>query len=401
MAEIQPIKIAGNMLAGYQGAQQIKGNRAANQLQQMQIQQAQQQVGRDNQFREALGTYLQGGTNALAAMYQANPEGAMQVQAFQGQQNQLAAQQKVVQAKQAYAQAQGVINSESPSDYMRVLLPNIAEKWSAQNGKPAEEMTDEDALALANQVSAIAGAQAGLVPQYTAPTAGQQDGKDVFFQTDQASGRTRVLPGLSPIPKKPLVTVNASEEKAEAKKVGEGMGEMYVDLQKAGAAAPAKLGKLDRMEQLMEGISTGKLQPAITQVAAIGESLGITIDSKLGPKQALEALSNEIALSLRSPAGGAGMPGALSDKDREFLTSMAPGLAKTREGNKLIIQTARNLAKREQDVAKLAREYRKKNGSLDEGFYDELADFSAANPLFGKRGTPVTTPDGWIVTEGK
>jgi hypothetical protein len=280
-------------------------------------------------------------------------------------------------------------------------MPDKAEMFAKQLGKSVDELTDDEALRIANQVATIAGSQAGILPEYTAPTAGQQDGQDVFFQADKTSGRTRVLPGVSPRPQAAAVAVNIGEEKAEAKKVGEGMGEMYVDLQKAGAAAPTKLGKLDRMEQLLEGVNTGKLTPAITQVASIAQSLGFEIDSKLGPKQALEALSNEIALGLRNPAGGAGMPGALSDKDREFLVSMTPGLSKTQEGNKLIIQTARNLAKREQEVAKLAREYRKKNGSLDEGFYDDLADFSAANPLFGARGTPVTTPDGWIITEKK
>lgn len=399
MAEIRPVQIAGNMLAGMQAAQQSRDAQQANQLRGMQIQQGQQQMQRDSQFRNELGSYLQGGTNALAAMYQADPERAMQVQTFQNQQNQLAKQRQIDQAKQGYAQAQGVINSEAPADYFRVLMPEQAAMFAKQLGKTADDLTDEEALSIANKVASIAGAQAGLLPEYTTPEAGQTAAGEVFFQTDKTSGRTRVLEGVSPRPQKPLVSVGMSEEKAEAKKVGEGMGEMYVELQKAGSSAPSRLGKLDRMEQLMEGISTGKLSPAITQVSAVAESLGFKVDPKLGPKQALEALSNEIALGLRNPAGGAGMPGAMSDKDREFLTSMTPGLAKTTAGNKLIIQTARNLAKREQEVARLARQYRKKHGSLDEGFYDELADYSASHPLFGQRGTPATTPDGWIITE--
>lgn len=401
MAELQPVNVSGNLLAGYQGAQQIQGNRDANQLRQMQTQQVRGQMQRDEQFRNQLGTYLQGGTNALAQMYAADPERAMQVQTFQTRQNQLQRQRDVEMAKQAYAQAQGVILSEAPASYFRVLMPQQAEALAKQLGKPVDDLTDDEAKQLASQVSAIAGAQAGMLPEYTQPESGQVRGEDVFFQTEKGSGRTRVLEGVSPRPQKPLVSVGISEEKAEAKKVGEGMGEMYVELQKGGVSAPARLGKLDRMEQLMEGVNTGKLTPAITQVTSVAQSLGFEIDPKLGAKQALEALSNEIALTLRNPSGGAGMPGALSDKDREFLTSMTPGLAKTRDGNKLIIQTARNLAKREQEIARLAREYRKKNGSLDEGFYDELADFSAANPLFGKRGTPVATPDGWIITEKK
>jgi hypothetical protein len=80
------------------------------------------------------------------------------------------------------------------------------------------------------------------------------------------------------------------------------------------------------------------------------------------------------------------MPGALSDKDREFLASMVPGIEKTPEGRKQILDTAKRLAKRQQEVSKLAREYRKKNGSMDEGFYEVLEDFSSKNPLFGNLG---------------
>lgn len=173
-------------------------------------------------------------------------------------------------------------------------------------------------------------------------------------------------------------------ENAYDKAKGEGLAKTSGDIQDAGRAAGTKILKYERMGQLLEGVQTGKLTPSFAQVAAIGESLGIKLDENLGDKQALEALSNEIALTLRNPAGGAGMPGALSDKDREFLVSMTPGLGKTPEGNRLIIETAIKLAKRDQDVAKLAREYEKKHGGrLDDGFYDELATYSAANPLFG------------------
>jgi len=409
MAEFIPLQIGRNMLAGQQGTQQIQESNQLAQMRQMQMQQAQEQQQRDATSRNELSAYLAGGSNGLAGLIQADPEKAMQVQNWQGQQSAAAAQQnelmrkqKVEQAKQSYAQAQGVINSDAPATYMRILLPEQAARWAEAQGKDVEDLTDEDASALAQRVSALAGSQAGMVPEYTNPEAGVDPttGKDAFVRFEKTSGKPQVL-GAAPRAQKPLVQVGVTEEKAEAKKVGEGMGEMYVNLQKSGAAAPMKLGKLDRMEQLMEGVTTGKLTPALTQVASIAESFGIKLDSKLGPKQALESLTNEMALELRNPSGGAGLPGAMSDSDRTFLSSMTAGLSKTKEGNKLIIQTARAVAKREQDVARLAREYRKKNGSLDEGFYDVLADFSEANPLFGKRGAPAVTPDGWIVTEKK
>ncbi|MDH4235622.1 MAG: hypothetical protein OEW25_01995 [Nitrospira sp.] len=187
-------------------------------------------------------------------------------------------------------------------------------------------------------------------------------------------------------PNKPLVEnkISMTQEKEEAKKVGGGFGEQYSDLQKADMVSRSKVSKYDRMEQLLGQITTGKLEPAKTAIQGLAESLGISVDKTLPTKQAFQALSHEIALTLRNPAGGAGMPGALSDKDREFLQSMTPDLTKTAQGNKMIIDTARQLAKREQDVAKMAREYRKAHGQFDEGFFDKLDVFSTANPLFTK-----------------
>lgn len=190
---------------------------------------------------------------------------------------------------------------------------------------------------------------------------------------------------------KPLVEnvtkVSMTEEKEEAKKVGGGFGEQYITLQKADLDSRAKVSKYDRMDQLLSQIETGKLEPAKTSIQAIAESLGLDVDKSLPSKQAFQALSGEIALSLRNPSGGAGMPGALSDKDLAFLQSMTPDLGKTTEGNRLIIETARKLAKRDQDVAKMAREYRKKHGQFDEGFFDELAVYSDKNQLFAERPT--------------
>jgi len=177
-------------------------------------------------------------------------------------------------------------------------------------------------------------------------------------------------------------TVVMNQEKEEAKAVGKAAGESFNAIMQSGMDAGSKIARYDRIGQLLEGVSTGKLTPAATQIAAIADSLGIKIDPNLGSKQAAQALANEIALTLRNPSGGAGMPGALSDKDREFLVSMAPGLGTTPEGNRLLIETAKKLAKRDQEVSRLARQYRQKNGSFGPGFYEELQRYSEANPLF-------------------
>ena len=197
-------------------------------------------------------------------------------------------------------------------------------------------------------------------------------------------------------PNAPAMKFEMKQEGSEAQVVGKGFGEQYVKIQDAGTDAFSKIARLERMEGLLQGVETGKLTPAMTEIAAVGESLGIKVDKDLPAKQALKALTNEVALQLRNPSGGAGMPGAMSDKDREFLMSMTPGLANTPEGNRTIIETAKTLAKRDQEVALMARQYRKKNGHLDEGFYDDLAAYSAKHPLFKDKKIPTATSTGGL-----
>lgn len=191
--------------------------------------------------------------------------------------------------------------------------------------------------------------------------------------------------------------VQILQEREESKTVGKFFGDMYADLQKAGMQAQGKVNNLNRLDQLLEGTSTGKLTPAATTLAAYADSVGIKIDPKLGDKQALESLSNELALQARNPSGGAGMPGAMSDADREFLRNIVPNLSKTPEGNRQIVDTMRKLAQRDRDVARLATEYRRKNGTLDDGFATTLQQFSDANPMFPKAPAQVA-PNGRSVS---
>jgi hypothetical protein len=178
------------------------------------------------------------------------------------------------------------------------------------------------------------------------------------------------------------VGVNVAQEKEENKTVGKGFGEQYNKIQEDAFNARRQVDRVDRLVSLLDGVETGKLTPLGTDIASYAKSFGFNIDPKLGNKEAAAALANEMALELRNPSGGAGMPGAMSDQDREFLRSMIPGMERTDQGRKLIADFWKRIAQRKQDVAKIARDYRKQNGQLDEGFYDALDAYSASNPMF-------------------
>lgn len=197
-------------------------------------------------------------------------------------------------------------------------------------------------------------------------------------------------------------TVIMKEENEEAKTVGKFHGELYGKLQQGGLDAQNKLRQLARMKQLLVGYNTGKLTPSLKDVASLGQSFGITLDPKLGEKEAVESLTNELAMAARNPSGGAGMPGAMSDSDRVFLQNTVPGLSKSKNGNVLIIETMRRLARRDIEVAQFAAKYRAARGHIDTNFAIELQKWSEANPLFADLtdgASKPKTPDASRVDE--
>lgn len=216
-------------------------------------------------------------------------------------------------------------------------------------------------------------------------------------QVPAAFGKS--VPGAAPVPTPaaapaggpgiPLQDVGA--QKAE-QVMGEGLGKRYNEIQDAGFTANGKMNKYARLGGLLERLNTGKLAPAGFELAAWAKDMGMPVDAKLDNAQASKAIANELALELRNPSGGAGMPGAMSDADREYLRSMLASLDKTPGANKLLIEGMTKMAERERDVARLARDYKRKNGKFDDGFYDELQAFSEKNPLFEKKASEAMAP---------
>lgn len=173
-------------------------------------------------------------------------------------------------------------------------------------------------------------------------------------------------------------------EKEYDKQSAKDFAELNRDVAKRASTANGKIATLNRLETLLSdpNVRQGAGAQAALQAARIAKSVfGIDTEG-LGPAEAVNAISNQFALELRNPSGGAGMPGALSDKDRVFLQSITPGLERTPEGNKLIIDYMKRLAKRDVEIEGLRRDYIKQNKRLDDGFYEKLSEFSEKNPLF-------------------
>jgi len=197
------------------------------------------------------------------------------------------------------------------------------------------------------------------------------------------------------------VSVNMPGQITEEQKiVGKAYGQDYVDLQRGGRQAYQDNAKLDQLNNLLDETYTGAGADKILAGKKAMQMLGMDVEG-VGEAEAAKAIASELALQLRNPAGGAGMPGAMSDKDREFLQSMTPGLAMSPDGRKALIDTKQKINQRNIDVAKMARDYRKKNGSLDEVFFDELAAYSEENPMFETQDAGITVDQTALDAEMK
>jgi len=178
-------------------------------------------------------------------------------------------------------------------------------------------------------------------------------------------------------------------------KLGGHWADDYQKIQRAAMEGTKRLANLQQMSSLLDGVDTGTFAATKVQFAKILTGMGfdpgkmsgfagLPDEGQIGRAEAATALANEMALQLRNPAGGAGMPGAMSDKDREFLTSMIAGLGTTREGRKLMLEFQRRIIQRDQEVAALARQYRQQSPTkeVDDGFYGVLAQKFQAEDMF-------------------
>ncbi len=238
-----------------------------------------------------------------------------------------------------------------------------------------------------------------------------------------------LAPTLSPLPTLPTLPtlpVPAGQpkltpaQKAGQKETGTILAKGIADIRDADTAARKSDFNNDRLASLLKDVETGKfaetgleVKKAITGLFGEAGREFITamgIPDTVGKEEAARALAADMALQLRNPAGGAGMPGALSDQDRNFLQSMVPGLSITPAGRKLIIDYTKAVNARTKAVAKRAWDYVRKHGALDATFHAELAEWSDANRLFvepppdaenWKSQTHRTLGVGWVSPDGK
>lgn len=179
-----------------------------------------------------------------------------------------------------------------------------------------------------------------------------------------------------------------------------------------GAAAKARASNtnLSQLTTLLDGINTGKMKGTTTELKAYAKGAGIDLDAlgikdDVAPIQAANKLLGQMALELRSTGEGGGMPGSMSDADRQFLVNMTPGVETTPEGRKLIVDYMKKLNQRTLDVAKIKNDYVRSGDFTKDpaGMWAKVSEFADSHPMFSdkdKLPTPSTVPAGSLDNQG-
>src|SRR5690606_10596960 len=130
------------------------------------------------------------------------------------------------------------------------------------------------------------------------------------------------------------------------------------------------------------GVRTGFGAEAELNLRQLGAAMGIDTDpEKLAGGELIRSIQNRMALTMRSPDGGMGMPGALSDRDIKFLKDSQIGIDRSPEGNQRMLEAYRKMEQRKVELAQLADQYVEQNGQLDAGFNKAVREYAKANPL--------------------
>lgn len=167
------------------------------------------------------------------------------------------------------------------------------------------------------------------------------------------------------------------------------------EMQGSGLQARTGMAQTNRLGQLLDQVNTGRFTSSTQEIKQMAKGLGVNLEAlgvkdDTAPAQAAQALTGQLALALRNPSQGAGMPGAMSDADRQFLTKMVPGLETTPEGRKLMVEYSTKMYQRQIEMAKIANDFMRSGEAKKDpnALYQKLQDYADKNPLFSEKDAP-------------
>ncbi len=178
------------------------------------------------------------------------------------------------------------------------------------------------------------------------------------------------------------VNVNG-QERAFDSTMGKFAAETYQGIHSAANNARETINLLDLTGKALEsGVYQGFGGQEILALQRMGTALGVSDPEQVAAGELITALQNRMALLMRNPDSGMGMPGAVSDRDIMFLKQAQVGLDKSPEGNRQLLEAFRKVEQRKIEIANMADAYVRQNGRMDVRFNQMIREYAQANPLF-------------------
>lgn len=183
-----------------------------------------------------------------------------------------------------------------------------------------------------------------------------------------------------------------------AKQFGQDAAKTFGAIQDSGRAAAKERSRLALLRADLKNTYTGPGANMLLGIKRAANAFGIKVDG-LAEGEAARALSNQLALSLRNPAGGEGMPGAMSDADRNFLMQSVPGLLSSPQGWRAMVDMRLALADAAVKQAQYAEQLRRQGVPIQD-IPGRVQDFANQNQIFnaGQQAAPsAPAAGGWKV----
>jgi len=151
-------------------------------------------------------------------------------------------------------------------------------------------------------------------------------------------------------------------EDSETAALGKGYAAEFQNLLKLQATAIDENDALNLMKELVKlpDLETGQFGALRQTIEKVGMEMGLELDfQNASAADVLSSISGKLVL-----AGLANFTGAISDKEREYLMDILPGLSLTKQGNEALINIKSALNNRTSALADSASNWRATYGKL-------------------------------------
>lgn len=179
-------------------------------------------------------------------------------------------------------------------------------------------------------------------------------------------------------PSKPLVQITNEGESAATEAFAKDVGTRAAERSGQAAATLQEDVSLNRMLlALNRGAQTGVGEETLLRLKQLGNTVfGLELTEADDEAQVIQKLGNELALRLRNPSSGLGLTGSTSNRDLQFLINSVPGLQRSEEGNRKMIEYSLRLNKMKRGIADEQRRIISENGGVPTDIDSRLLEFA-------------------------